>query len=229
MKTMIIMLVALSVAVNAINYTPIKHASLVIQTEKDVIYVDPTGTVDEYKNLPAPTLILVTDIHGDHLVPVLIKSLLGDATLVAPKEALKELEGKALKNSDTLSVGSVHIEVIPMYNLTKDRSHFHEKGRGNGYVLSVDGKRIYISGDTEDIPEMRALKDIDDAFLCMNLPYTMTVDQAVSAVKEFVPRRVFPYHYRGKVNGETVFSDVSRFKDEIEKESGTEVILLKWY
>lgn len=225
----IILVLVCTYAENQITYSAIQHASFVIETEKEVIYVDPTGNIEQYKAFPKPSLILVTDIHRDHLVPDLITELLGDASLVAPKAALKDLNGKALENGDTLSVGSIHIEAIPMYNLSEERSHFHEKGRGNGYVLTVDGKRIYIAGDTEDILEMRALQNIDDAFVCMNLPYTMTVDQAISAVKEFKPRRVFPYHYRGKVNGETVYSDVSRFKEVIEKESNIKVVLLEWY
>ena len=102
---------------------------------------------------------------------------------------------------------------------------FHEKGRGNGYVVTVDGKRIYISGDTEDIPEMRALKNIDYAFVCMNLPYTMTVEQAASAVLEFKPKVVFPYHYRGTGG----FSDTAKFKELVGKDKSIEMRMLKWY
>ncbi len=106
-----------------------------------------------------------------------------------------------------------------MYNLTEDRLKFHSKGRGNGYVLTLGGKRIYISGDTEDVPEMRALKDIDVAFVCMNLPYTMSPEQAASAVKEFKPKAVYPYHYRG--------SDVQKFKELVGPAS--EVRIREWY
>ena len=108
-----------------------------------------------------------------------------------------------------------------MYNLTADRLKYHNKGRGNGYVFTVGGKRIYISGDTEDIPEMRALKNIDVAFVCMNLPYTMTEEQAASAVREFKPKIVYPYHYRG--------SDVEKFKKLVGEDSGVEVRLRDWY
>ena len=102
-----------------------------------------------------------------------------------------------MKNGETSESNGISIEAIPMYNITRDRLRYHEKGRGNGYVLTLGDKRVYISGDTEDIPEMRVLKDIDVAFICMNLPYTMTVDQAADAVKEFKPGIVYPYHYRG--------------------------------
>jgi L-ascorbate metabolism protein UlaG (beta-lactamase superfamily) len=112
-----------------------------------------------------------------------------------------------------------------MYNLTKERLNFHNKGRGNGYVLTINQKRIYISGDTEDIAEMRSLKNIDYAFICMNLPYTMTVEQAASAVMEFKPKVVIPYHYRGK----GMISDVQRFKHLVSKNKAIEVKLLDWY
>ncbi len=102
---------------------------------------------------------------------------------------------------------------------------YHEKGRGNGYVITVDNKRIYISGDTEDIKEMRSLKDIDYAFVCMNLPYTMTVNQAASAVLEFKPKIVFPYHYRGKDG----LSNVERFKNLVSMDKKIEVVLMDWY
>src|SRR5204863_667162 len=103
-----------------------------------------------------------------------------------------------LANGETKSLHEIKIEAVPMYNLTQDRLKFHNKGRGNGCVLTLGGKRVYISGDTEDIPEMRALKNIDVAFVCMNLPYTMTGEQAASAVREVRPKIIYPYHYRGR-------------------------------
>jgi len=126
-----------------------------------------------------------------------------------------------LKNGDHTSLGGVEIAAIPAYNTTADRLQFHPKGEGNGYVLTFGDKRVYISGDTEDIPEMRALKNIDVAFICMNLPFTMTVDQAASAVKEFKPKIVYPYHYRG--------SDLEKFKSLLADQPGIEVRILDWY
>jgi len=108
-----------------------------------------------------------------------------------------------------------------MYNLTEERLRFHDKGRGNGYLVTFGGTRVYISGDTEDIPEMRSLEDIDVAFVCFNLPYTMTEDQAASAVLEFAPTVVYPYHYRG--------SDVAEFARLVGADSGIEVRLREWY
>ena len=120
----------------------------------------------------------------------------------------------------------ITIEAIPMYNLREEALKFHPKDRGNGYVLTLGDERIYISGDTEDIPEMRKLKDIDIAFVCMNLPYTMTVDNAASAVLDFKPKYVYPYHYRGTEG----LSDVSKFKDIVnDGNPDIEVVQLDWY
>src|SRR4029079_8925871 len=147
--------------------------------------------------------------------------------IVVPKAVAEqlppELKSKAvvIADGEEKEVQGVGIEAVPMYNLTADRLKFHSKGRGNGYVLTLGGKRIYISGDTEDIPEMRALKNIDVAFVCMNLPYTMTVEQAASAVKEFKPKIIYPYHY-GK-------SDTEKFKQLVGSDSGVEVRLRDWY
>jgi L-ascorbate metabolism protein UlaG (beta-lactamase superfamily) len=112
-----------------------------------------------------------------------------------------------------------------MYNLTEDRLNFHVKGRGNGYVITLKEERIYISGDTEDIVEMRNLKEIDYAFICMNLPYTMTVEQAASAVLEMKPKIVYPYHYRGQGG----FSDIEKFRDLVSEDEDIEVCFLEWY
>jgi L-ascorbate metabolism protein UlaG (beta-lactamase superfamily) len=113
-----------------------------------------------------------------------------------------------------------------MYNLRPEAQKFHEKGRGNGYVLNLGNSRVYFSGDTEDIPEMRSLENIDKAFICMNLPYTMTVDKAAEAVLEFRPKEVYPYHYRGRPD----VSDVGKFRELIEAgNSGIEVVQLDWY
>jgi L-ascorbate metabolism protein UlaG (beta-lactamase superfamily) len=171
---------------------------------------------------------LISDIHGDHLDPDTDLALVTEkTTIVAPQAAANKLPAKlrshviVLTNGETKAVLGIKIEAIPMYNLTPDRLKFHTKGRGNGYVLTVGGKRIYMSGDTEDIPEMRALKNIDVAFICMNLPYTMDVEQAARAVQEFKPKIVYPYHYRG--------SDVEKFKSLVSQTPGIEVRLRDWY
>jgi L-ascorbate metabolism protein UlaG (beta-lactamase superfamily) len=126
--------------------------------------------------------------------------------IVANHEAVEKLgKGHALKNGEQYFCEKIRIEAIAAYNLTPERQKFHPQGVGNGYVLNIGSERVYISGDTEDIPEMRKLKDIDHAFVSMNLPYTMSVEQAASAITDFRPRNLYPYHYR---NQDGSFSDV---------------------
>ena len=131
-----------------------------------------------------------------------------------------------IANGEEVELDNVLIKGIPMYNLPESPDAFHPKGRGNGYELTMGGERIYISGDTQGIPEMRALKNIDVAFVCMNLPYTMDVDEAADAVVAFKPKVVYPYHYRG-TDG---FSDVKKFKALVQaKDPAIEVRLVDWY
>jgi L-ascorbate metabolism protein UlaG (beta-lactamase superfamily) len=213
-----------------LTIVPIQHATFVMKWEGKTIFVDPTGNADVLKDKGKPDLILITDIHGDHFDPKALaavrtpESVLIVPSAVADKMGADKGSAKALANGEKTTVGDIGVEAIPMYNLTADRMKFHTKGRGNGYVLTIGGKRIYISGDTEDIPEMRALKDIDAAFVCMNLPYTMDVEHAADAVLAFKPKVVYPYHYRGKE-----MSDVEKFKSLVSKDKNIEVRLLKWY
>ncbi len=210
---------------------PLNHATFVMQWNKRTIYVDPVGAKKRFEGLPEPDLVLVTDIHGDHASAKTVEAISKKGTIVVgPKAVMDKFKGegfepeetKLLANGDSAIVAGIKIEAVPMYNLTKERLRFHSKGRGNGYVLDLAGTRVYISGDTEDIPEMRKLKDIDLAFVCMNLPYTMTVEQAASAVLEFKPRIAYPYHYRGQ--------DTKKFKALVEKGSkDIEVRLRDWY
>lgn len=210
-----------------ITFTPIKHATMVIQSNRFSIYVDPVGDLEVFDDFTKPDIILITDIHYDHLDVKAIKNLREKDTLViGPKSVIDRLGyGETLNNGETTTFKTISIEAVPMYNQTPDRLQFHEKGRGNGYVLTLNDKRIYISGDTEDIPEMRGLKNIDYAFICMNLPYTMNVEQAASAVLEFKPKVVFPYHYRGQDG----MSDIKNFKELVSKNKEIEVRFLDWY
>jgi L-ascorbate metabolism protein UlaG (beta-lactamase superfamily) len=207
---------------------PVNHATLVLTWNGKTIYVDPVGGGGRFKEFPRPDLVLITDIHGDHLNLDTLSAVGANQSILVVPEAVAEklpapLRDKAvvLGNGQKKTVLNVPVEAVPMYNLTADRLKFHTKGRGNGYVLTLGGKRFYISGDTEDIPEMRSLKGIDVAFVCMNLPYTMTVDQAASAVLAFKPKIVYPYHYRG--------SDVEKFKRLVTAKSDIEVRLRDWY
>ena len=220
-----------------IDIQPISHSSFVMNYEDMTIYVDPVGGVESYADLKPANIILVTDVHGDHLNIETLQGLMeSNPKIIGPTAVLDRLpedlreKASVLVNFQsinlTLNDTEITIEGIPMYNLREEAIKFHEKGRGNGYVLTLGDERIYISGDTEDIPEMRALKDIDIAFVCMNLPWTMSVEKAAEAVLEFQPKRVIPYHYRG-TNG---LSDIQKFKSEVTSENPKiDVRLLNWY
>lgn len=218
---------------NLAKITPISHATAVINFNDEIVYIDPTGGSAAFNSFEKPTFVLITDIHGDHMNMKTLNELdLSESTIVAPKAVAERLEKINCKevivinNGQTQSFDTFTIEAIPMYNLREEALKFHTKGRGNGYVLTINNERIYFSGDTEDIPEMRNLKNIDRAFVCMNLPYTMTVESAADAVLAFKPKKVFPYHYRG---GDGL-SDVEKFKKLVtEKDSSVEVVELDWY
>ena len=215
-----------------ITVVPVEHATFVMKWNGKTIFVDPTKGGDAFKGHGEPDLILVTDIHSDHFDPKTLSAVrASDAVLIVPAAVADKMgadkgAAKVLANGEKTRVGDIEVEAIPMYNLTPERKELHTKGRGNGYVLTMGGKRIYISGDTEDIPEMRELKNIDAAFVCMNLPYTMDVEHAADAVLGFKPKVVYPYHYRGKEQ----MGDVEDFKKRVNaKDASIEVRLLKWY
>jgi L-ascorbate metabolism protein UlaG (beta-lactamase superfamily) len=187
-----------------ITISPVSHASFVMTVPGLVIYNDPVGGAGLYQAHPAPDLILITHEHGDHYDAETLSAIAGERTRLITNPAVfgklpEALKGKAtaIGNGESTDAGSIGIEAIPAYNTTEDRLKYHPQGRDNGYLLAIDGRRVYIAGDTEDIPEMRALTSIDIAFVPMNLPFTMDVDQASSAVSEFAPRFVYPYHYKG--------------------------------
>jgi L-ascorbate metabolism protein UlaG (beta-lactamase superfamily) len=212
----------LQTGAGVVKITPVNHATIVISGGGKTIYVDPTSA-GNYEGLPPSDIVLLTDIHGDHMDPKAL-AILGTPAIYAPSAVAKTVtSATVINNGETKTVGSWKIEAVPMYNIKRGPSEgklFHDKGRGNGYVLTYGGKRIYISGDTEGIPEMRALKNIDVAFVCMNLPYTMPPEEAAEAVRAFHPKVVYPYHYRG--------SDLKVFEKDLAG-SGVEVKVLDWY
>jgi len=212
---------------------PILHSSLVLTHMNKTIYVDPYGGAKLYKGLPSPDIVLITDIHGDHLNQQTLDSIdTSKSIFIVPESVATKLPEKYSSNIVVLKNGQgVHrlnyfIKAIPMYNLPEEPNSKHPKGRGNGYLINVDDKTIYISGDTEDINEMRTLQNIDIAFICMNLPYTMDINQAANAVLEFQPKIVYPFHYRGKDG----YSDVKEFKKLVQsKNKNIDVRLREWY
>jgi len=187
------------------------------------LFVDPTNA---FAGLPRADLVLVTHDHGDHLrEPMILAARRPGGLLIAPQAVYNKLTNAALKaatlvltNGGAAQVLGVGVEAVPAYNTN---SNFHPKGSGNGYVLTVGGRRIYISGDTDNTPEMRALPNIDVAFLAMNQPYTMTVTNAARAVAAFRPRVVYPYHCAG--------SDLNLFRQLAQTNQEVEVRLRRWY
>lgn len=216
-----------------VEIVPIEHATFVLKWAGKIIYVDPVGGADLFINEPAPDIILLTHDHGDHFDVKTLQTLSKDKTLIiAPMKVAdmvpNTVAGTLLvaKNGQNTTEQGFKIEIIPSYNLSKDEKVYHPKGEGNGYVLESNGERVYISGDSADTPEMRSLKNIDIAFVAMNLPYTMSVEEAAGAVLAFKPKKVYPYHYRTP-NG---FSDVGQFKSLVtKKDNNIQVVELNWY
>ena len=218
---------------STIEIIPIEHATAVLKWNNITIYIDPVGGKEAFQNVGLPDLILITDIHGDHFSLKTLEELnTQKAKIMVPQAVADKMPDSFTPQIDVLDNGAskerfgIQVEAIPMYNLREEALKFHPKGRGNGYVLNIDGQRIYFSGDTEDIPEMRSLQNIDKAFICMNLPYTMTVESAADAVLEFSPKEVYPYHYRGR----PTVSDVNKFESIIgSKSENITVVRLDWY
>ena len=183
-----------------LEITFIGHGSLMFTYKNIVIQVDPFSRLTDYSSLPKANLILITHDHRDHLDPGALDKVRTDRTILILTEACaaKVSGGIVMKNGDVETVGGLIIEATPAYNLVHMRSEgvpFHPKGLGNGYVISFGDTRVYVAGDTENIPEMKKLKNIDYAFLPMNLPYTMTPEMVADAAKAFRPKVLYPYHF----------------------------------
>lgn len=214
----------ISTAAGPVIITPIQHASFTLAASGKTIYVDPSPA-KLFTGKPKADLILVTDIHQDHMDQGAVQELSGSGMkIIAPAAVAKTITSAEILNiGETAHWNGWTIEAVPMYNEKRGPAPgqlFHPKGRGNGYVLTYGGKRFYISGDTEGTPEIRQLKNIDVAFVCMNLPYTMPVEEAADAVKAFHPKIVYPYHYRGQ--------DTTKFA-QLLTGTGIDVRLRNWY
>ncbi len=204
-----------------ISFHALVHASIRIQYDGKEIEIDPVTklgdkTID-YASMPKADYIFVTHEHFDHFDKEAIALLSGNKTQLITNQRCAEMLGKGIvmNNGDSSQISvDIKVEAVPAYNTTEGHQQFHPKGRDNGYILTIDGLRIYIAGDTEDIPEMSEIKDIDIAFLPCNQPYTMTVDQLVRAAKIIRPKVLFPYHYSN--------TDLSDLPNRLKKE-GIEV------
>jgi L-ascorbate metabolism protein UlaG (beta-lactamase superfamily) len=209
---------------------PINHASVVIRWQDKTIYVDAVGASTLYTGIPKADLVLVTHSHGDHFSSTTIDQIRSTtAVIVVPQNVLASLNtaqralAVVLTNGASTNVLGLTVDAVPAYNLTTSN---HPKGVGNGYVLTIGERRLYFSGDTEDVPEIRALPNIDVAFLCMNIPFTMSVDKAISTTRQFRPKVIYPYHYR---NQDGTYADLNDFKRRVGQDLGIEVRFRKWY
>jgi len=212
-------------AAGEVTIHPIEHASLVLGFGEAVIYLDPVGGAALYQDLPPPTAILVTHGHGDHFDLPTLEAIAGSVPILTSQEVFDKLpealkaNATALANGDEADLEGIAVRAIAAHNITEDRMQYHPVGVGNGYVLTLGDKRVYVAGDTEPTEDMLGLTDIEVAFLPMNLPYTMTPEQAVDAINTFKPAIVYPYHY-----GE---SDLSMLEAGIGDH--TELRLRNWY
>jgi L-ascorbate metabolism protein UlaG (beta-lactamase superfamily) len=183
-----------------LEITFLGHGTLLMTFGGKAIHIDPYGEVADYGALPKADLVLVTHEHSDHLDPKAIKAVLKpDTTVIATKACAGKLPNALIMaNGDTRTVLGISVEAVPAYNIAHTRpdgNPFHPKGSGNGYIVTFGNKRVYIAGDTENTPEMKALKTIDIAFLPMNLPYTMTPEMVADAARAFRPKILYPYHF----------------------------------
>lgn len=203
-----------------LEITFLGHGTLMLTFSEQIIHVDPFGRVADYATLPKADVILVTHEHGDHMDMGALNSVRGESTEVVLTEtcAGQVAGGIVMQNGDARTVRGITIEAVPAYNVVHKRGNgqpFHPKGIGNGYIVTFGDKRVYVAGDTENIPEMKKLQDIDCAFLPMNLPYTMTPEMVADAAKAIQPKILYPYHF-----GET---DTSKLVELLKEQKGIEV------
>lgn len=183
-----------------LEITFIGHGTLMFAYDGKIIHIDPVMREADYTTLPDADLILITHEHGDHLDPKAIKEIRKESTdIVLTKPCAKKIDdGIVMQNGDKKTVQGLSIQAVPAYNIVHKRPSgepYHPKGRGNGYIIHFGKKKVYVAGDTENIPEMKQLKEIDIAFLPMNLPYTMSPEMVAEAAKAFQPNIIYPYHF----------------------------------
>lgn len=206
---------------------PVNHASFIFQWNGRTIYNDPVGGAQPYADFPRADLVLVSHQHGDHYDATTLSAIRGPETIIIAPAAVYSALPAALRqiaiplaNGESTNLLNLGIEAVPAYNAN------HPRGAGNGYVVTAGGRRLHMSGDTGAIPETRALTNIDVAFLSMNVPFTMTVNDAADVTLAFRPRVVYPYHYRNQGGS---FADLEAFRETVSSSPGIEVRFRDWY
>jgi L-ascorbate metabolism protein UlaG (beta-lactamase superfamily) len=207
-----------------LEITFLGHGTLMLAFDGKIIHVDPFGRVADYAQLPKADMVLITHEHGDHMdLGALAHIRIGQTEVVLTETCAEQVAGGiVMRNGDTRTVKGITIEAVPAYNIVHKRPNgqpFHPEGVGNGYILTFGDKRVYVAGDSENTPEMKALRDIDCAFLPMNLPYTMTPEMVADVAKAMQPKILYPYHY-----GDT---DTSKLVALLKEQPGIEVRIRK--
>lgn len=207
-----------------LRIVPVRHGTLRLEIEETIVWIDPWSEAP--LDGPKADVVLVTDIHPDHYDPEgLARVTKPETKVIAPPVVAEKVPGAiALANGESRDLGTFRVTAVPMYNLKRGPEPgklYHDKGRGNGYLIEVGGKRIYVSGDTECTEEMKALEDVDVAFVSMNLPYTMPPSEAAECIRAFGPRIVYPYHYRG--------SDLEELREALADRDDIELRIRDWY
>ncbi|HON10688.1 MAG: MBL fold metallo-hydrolase [Fibrobacter sp.] len=196
------------------------HGSLMFTFDSTVVHVDPYSKVADYSTLPDADLVLITHHHQDHLDTAALNQILKQGTVIVGTQTVAGSlkDAVVMKNGDSKKIKGIEIKAVPAYNIVHKRDNgqpFHPKGEGNGYIVTIKGKKIYIAGDTENIPEMKQFKRIDIAFLPVNLPYTMTPEMAADAARAVKPKIFYPYHF-----GDT---EISRLTELLKNDKDIEV------
>jgi len=219
---------------SAVKMTPVFHSGVVLEYDGKVIFVDPYEKTEVFQGFGAPDMVVITHTHGDHFDKKVLAQLdLSKAELFGPAPVTEQaadmgfMKITTLANGEETERGDIEVEAVASYNLPKSDDAPHPPGKFNGYVIELGDEEYYFSGDTGPIDEMRDLDDIDFAFVCMNLPYTMTMEDAAAAVLDFKPRVVYPFHYRNKDGS---FMDTEKFAAMVnEGDKSIEVRVLDWY
>lgn len=217
-----------------LTITPIHHASLVLRWRNEAIYCDPVGGATRYGALERPTIIILTHHHRDHFDVETLAALTGEETaLVVPQVVFDQLPAQlaqkaiVMANGEEIEINSIGLKAVAMYNTTPERQKFHEEGVGNGYLFDFGGTTLYLASDTEPTPEMDTLGPVDIAFFPMNLPYTMTPDQVVTAIAKVRPKIAYPFHYRYPFD--VIGTEPADLQAIMPKDSETEVRARNWY